>query len=245
MSANLFSGLVSCLVSVSPLLFVKIRVHSWLEYFFLSSIISLSADPEKVAPVFPGKFAEDLRFSALFEQRQRLPRDAFATEPSGCRVVRLADSSAMTVLARTIAAEDEFVLMAREKIRREFGVARQRVVAGVCGKIAIQVGVIAQQFVGKAAAFDRPRRVCGFVGVIGADIRPEGVGVPDEFGLWISFQHRLKTLESRTENAFPLEVLDFLKMHQDGDIQFRRQRVHSPQFRPVGLDVKLDFAQSL
>jgi hypothetical protein len=64
MNTNLFSGFASCLASVSSLLFVKIPVHSWPEFFFLSSIIFLSADPEKLAPVFPCEFAKDLRFSA-------------------------------------------------------------------------------------------------------------------------------------------------------------------------------------
>src|SRR5262249_25325119 len=83
-----------------------------------------SADPEKFAPVFPGEFAKDRGVGALFEQRRRLPSDAFAAEPRGRGIVRLTDSAAFAVLTGTIAAKDEFVLMAREKIRREFGVAR-------------------------------------------------------------------------------------------------------------------------
>ena len=92
----------------------------------------------------------------------------------------------MTVGAAAVAAEHEFFLMAFQKVFRKFGVAGKRVVAGIGGHIGEEIRVIAQKFIGNSAAFDRAGRVGVPVGIIGADVGPKGVGMPDEFRLRIS-----------------------------------------------------------
>src|SRR5215470_14803271 len=101
-----------------------------------------SFDLENLVSVLPCQLTKHVGLGVSLEQRQRFPRHAFAEQAGRRRVVVLADAAAVSVLTRTIAAKDEFVLMAREKVRSEVGIARQSVVAGIRRQIAEQIGVI-------------------------------------------------------------------------------------------------------
>src|SRR5262245_895615 len=78
-----------------------------------------SLDLEKFVSVFQRQFAKHIGLGESLEHGQRFPRHALATHASRRRVVVLADATAVSVLTGTIAAKDEFVLMAREKVSSE------------------------------------------------------------------------------------------------------------------------------
>ena len=67
----------------------------------------------------------------------------------------------MSVRAPAIAAEDEFLPMPPEKVCREGGIARERIVAGVCRKIGEQIGVVREPAICNSAANDRLQAVSG------------------------------------------------------------------------------------
>jgi hypothetical protein len=52
----------------------------------------------------------------------------------------------MPVCARTVAAKEQLVFVPLEKLGSEPGIARQRVVAGVCRKIGEQVWIVRKPF---------------------------------------------------------------------------------------------------
>src|SRR5689334_15564165 len=120
-------------------------------------------DLEKLVSVFPRQLAKHIGLGVSLKHGQRFPRYTFAAQACRRRVVALADAAAASVQTRAIAAKDEFVLMAREKVLSEIRIARQSIIAGIRRQVAKQIGVIAQQFVGDAATFDLPGRISGFV----------------------------------------------------------------------------------
>src|SRR3954468_22202180 len=103
--------------------------------------------------------------------------------------------------------------MTPQEIRGERRVAREHVVARVRGHIAIEVWIVAEEFVRDTAPNDRTGRIRSLVVIISAHIRPERVGMTDERRLGVGLQHALETPgESRAPGTFLLEVIDFLKM---------------------------------
>jgi hypothetical protein len=80
--------------------------------------------------------------------------------------------------------------MAFQEVGGELRIARERVVAGVGGEVAEEVRMIAQPAVGDAAALDGTGRIGSFVVVVGAEVGPERVRVPDERRLRKGLQNR-------------------------------------------------------
>src|SRR5580765_5802017 len=98
--------------------------------------------------------------------------------------------------------------MAAQEIRRERRVAREHVVAGVRGQIAIEVWIVAEQFVRDAAPGDWPGRIRSLVVIAGAHVRPERVSMADERRLRVGLQHALEAAgEPRAPRTFGLEVI--------------------------------------
>ena len=148
------------------------------------------------------------------EQRQRLPRQAFAF---GARNEFGGHAGSVAISARAIAAEDELVLVAFEKSAHEIRVAVERVVAGIRRHVAVQVRKVSEPLVGEAAGLDAPPGVGDVFGHIGADVRPEGVGVAQDGGSRVGLQDLGQTSEARVEHAFAVEVGHFLKVNGDGN----------------------------
>jgi len=169
--------------------------------------------------VVPSDLTEHLWRSRALQHGQRFARHAFAREPAGSRIVGLRNAAAFAVGAGAIAAEHQLIAVALEKFDRESGVARQGIVPRICREVAIQVGVIGEEFVGNPAGLNRAGRVGDIVGLLRADVGPKSVGMANEARLRIGLQHSLETLKTRAEDAFSGRVRDFLKMNQDWHVK--------------------------
>ena len=152
---------------------------------------------------------------------------------------------AVAVRAAAVAPEQQLVLVPFQEVGRERGVAGQGVVAGVGGTVAEQIRIVAEQPVGDSAPRDRAGRIRGFVLIVGADVGPERIRVPDERRLRVRLQDRLERLrESGRPCALVREVIDLLEVDQDRHLQVRGERVHAAQLGAVGGDVELELAEA-
>ena len=82
-----------------------------------------------------------------------------------------------------------------------------------------------------------PARIVDVVGVVGADVGPERVGMADEARLRVRLQNRLEPLEPGREHALALEVRHLLEVHHDRDAELAGERIEATQLGTVGLDM--------
>ena len=87
---------------------------------------------------------ESLGRRRTLQQTQRFPRHALARYPRRRRIIALRNAAALAIGAGTITPKDQLILMPCQKPVRELSVSRQRIVARICRKIAIQIWVIGQ-----------------------------------------------------------------------------------------------------
>src|ERR1700722_14321305 len=105
-------------------------------------------------PVFPNQGVEELRSCIGLQYGQRFPGDALTRKPGCARIPTLGDARAVSVSARAVTPEKQFVFMPLQKISGEGRIARQRIVAGVGRKIPENVWIIREPFVSNASAHD-------------------------------------------------------------------------------------------
>src|SRR5262245_41702928 len=205
---------------------------------------------EQATAVLPRDLAEYLRLRQPLQRHKRLPRDAFSGQTrrrprrcltSGTALTRR--GGAVPVQAAAVAAEYQLVLMPGKKARGKFRIAGQKVIARVRRHIRIKVRVIAQEPISDAARLDAPSWIGCVFGVIRADVRPERIGVPDEFRVWKRFQHDVELLHTSVVGPWACRLIDFLKMNRDRHVQLRRERVEPPHLWTRRFYLRLDFAQ--
>jgi hypothetical protein len=88
-----------------------------------------------------------------------------------------------------------------------------------------------------------PLGVGGIVGVVGAHVGPEGVGMGDEFGLGERFQHGVEAFEAAVEDPVAGSLRDISEVDLNGHVQIAGEGVHALHFGAVALHLILDFAE--
>src|SRR5215510_11836431 len=95
-----------------------------LQFLSTRSRTQSSLDLENFVSIFPRQLEKHIGPGVSLKYGQRFPGHAFAAQAGRRRVVVLAYAAAVSVPTGTIAAEDQFVLMAREKVLCEVRIAR-------------------------------------------------------------------------------------------------------------------------
>ena len=128
--------------------------------------------------------------------------------------------------------------MTIEKSARVIFVARQGIQPRTGGKVAEEIGVIAEIAIGQPAGFHRASRVCLFgIGQIRIDIRPEHGGVTDEFNAMPFGKNIAEPLVAGVESFV-------LKMHQHRHVVFQCQRVNHFHLRRIDRQIEFLLADT-
>src|SRR5215471_889246 len=80
---------------------------------------TLGRDSQELVNVAPHDLLKHVVRRRTLQDRQRLACDALASEPRGCRIIRLADAGPVTVRAAAVAPEEQLVLMALQEVGGE------------------------------------------------------------------------------------------------------------------------------
>ncbi|SPF36133.1 hypothetical protein SBA4_1820003 [Candidatus Sulfopaludibacter sp. SbA4] len=136
-----------------------------------------------------------------------------------------------------VAAEEQLVLMAPQKIAGVIVVAQHRIQARPGGHVAVDVRKVRQQPVGDASRRDRGLRIHFRLVVILVDVPPPGLRVPDEDRFRVACHYFGEIDESEI-------VIVVLEVQEHRDLEFLRDPGHDVDGRGIDVHRKLLFADA-
>lgn len=138
---------------------------------------------------------------------------------------------AFTDRVGAVGSQTDFVLVAVEESGALLLVAAEGVVPGARREIAVDVGIVGEQFIRQAARGDLAFGVHGLLVVVFVHVAPPGLGVADKSDRGIFFEHFVEAFEAQVVGV----VLD---VHQHRHIEFLGDLVDELHLLRVTLEME-------
>ena len=131
-----------------------------------------------------------------------------------------AAAGAMAILATTIAAKHQFVLVPNQKDAGEVGIPGKSVETGIGRHVYIEIREFREPLIRQSSGLHWTGRIRDIRRYVLANVGLHKVGVANEDRLWVVLKNLVELAITNIKIAFALKMLNFLEMHQHRHIHF-------------------------